>query len=42
MKTAEAHALLLKWSRRGESNSRPADYESAALPLSHAGNKIIT
>ena len=28
------------WSRRGELNSRPADYESAALPLSYVGSKI--
>ena len=27
----------IAWSRRGELNSRPADYESAALPLSYAG-----
>jgi hypothetical protein len=27
------------WSRWGESNSRPADYESAALPLSYTGIK---
>jgi hypothetical protein len=27
----------LVWSRWGESNSRPADYESAALPLSYTG-----
>jgi hypothetical protein len=26
------------WSRRGELNSRPADYESAALPLSYVGS----
>lgn len=25
------------WSRRGDLNSRPADYESAALPLSYVG-----
>ncbi len=25
------------WSRGGASNSRPADYESAALPLSYPG-----
>lgn len=24
-------------SRRGDSNPRPADYESAAIPLSHDG-----
>ncbi len=28
----------IAWSRRGELNSRPADYESAALPLSYAGS----
>jgi hypothetical protein len=28
---------LFKWSRRWDSNPRPADYESAALPLSYAG-----
>ena len=27
------------WSRRGELNSRPADYESAALPLSYVGSQ---
>ena len=26
-----------KWSRREDLNFRPADYESAALPLSYAG-----
>ena len=25
------------WCRQGESNSRPTDYESVALPLSYAG-----
>jgi hypothetical protein len=25
------------WSRQGDLNPRPADYESAALPLSYAG-----
>jgi hypothetical protein len=29
--------LFLKWSRRWDLNPRPADYESAALPLSYAG-----
>jgi hypothetical protein len=29
--------IFMKWSRWGESNSRPADYESAALPLSYTG-----
>ncbi len=28
---------LIPWSRRWDSNPRPADYESAALPLSYAG-----
>ena len=28
-----------EWSRRGELNSRPADYESAALPLSYVGSR---
>ncbi len=27
---------IFKWSWRRESNSQPADYKSAALPLSHA------
>jgi hypothetical protein len=31
------NVLLKEWSRWGESNSRPADYESAALPLSYTG-----
>ena len=30
--------LKKRWSRRVESNHRPADYESAALPLSYAGH----
>jgi hypothetical protein len=29
------------WSRERESNSRPADYESAALPLSYLGQNLI-
>jgi hypothetical protein len=29
--------LRCKWSRGRELNSRPADYESAALPLSYLG-----
>ena len=29
--------LLKVWSRGRELNSRPADYESAALPLSYLG-----
>ena len=28
---------ICKWSRRWDLNPRPADYESAALPLSYAG-----
>ena len=28
----------VKWSRGRELNSRPADYESAALPLSYLGS----
>ncbi len=31
----------LLWSRRWDLNPRPADYESAALPLSYAGNPGI-
>jgi hypothetical protein len=27
------------WCRRGESNPRPRDYETLALPLSYAGTK---
>jgi hypothetical protein len=29
--------LLIKWSRRAGLNRQPADYESAALPLSYVG-----
>jgi hypothetical protein len=29
------------WCRRGESNPRPRDYETLALPLSYAGTKTI-
>ena len=29
-----------KWCRRGESNPRPRDYETLALPLSYAGTVI--
>ena len=32
-----ARKLLKRWSRGRELNSRPADYESAALPLSYLG-----
>ena len=30
-----------KWSRERELNSRPADYESAALPLSYLGPNAV-
>src|SRR5580700_8017592 len=30
-----------KWCRRRESNPRPRDYETLALPLSYAGTKTI-
>src|SRR5207244_2120459 len=33
--------LLKVWSRGRELNSRPADYESAALPLSYLGQSLI-
>jgi hypothetical protein len=33
--------LIFFWSRRGELNSRPADYESAALPLSYVGSQAF-
>ena len=29
------------WSQRWDSNPRPADYESAALPLSYAGTGLL-
>ena len=29
------------WCRRGESNPRPRDYETLALPLSYAGTKVM-
>ncbi len=29
--------LEIMWCRRGESNPRPRDYETLALPLSYAG-----
>jgi hypothetical protein len=32
--------LLKKWSREWELNPRPADYESAALPLSYLGQTL--
>jgi hypothetical protein len=31
-----------KWCRRGESNPRPRDYETLALPLSYAGTGITS
>jgi hypothetical protein len=31
----------IEWCRRGESNPRPRDYETLALPLSYAGTKTI-
>ncbi len=33
--------LVRIWCRRGESNPRPRDYETLALPLSYAGPKAI-
>ena len=32
-----SNLLILQWSRRSDLNRGPADYESAALPLSYAG-----
>jgi hypothetical protein len=32
-------SLLKSWCRRGESNPRPRDYETLALPLSYAGTR---
>ena len=29
------------WSQRRESNPQPADYKSAALPLSHVGVNVL-
>ena len=29
----------MEWCRRGESNPRPRDYETLALPLSYAGTR---
>jgi hypothetical protein len=29
---------ISQWSRRGDLNPRPSDYESLALPLSYAGS----
>ena len=31
------HKKFKEWCRRGESNPRPRDYETLALPLSYAG-----
>ena len=36
-KTAKPLIIKSRWS---ESNRRPADYESAALPLSYTGRKV--
>ena len=33
--------IRTKWCRRGESNPRPRDYETLALPLSYAGVKQL-
>ena len=41
---AVRNVLLIKtkeWCRRGESNPRPRDYETLALPLSYAGGKQL-
>src|SRR5258707_4583244 len=38
-KTGEVFGI--QWCRRGESNPRPRDYETLALPLSYAGLKAI-
>ena len=32
---------MMYWCRRGESNPRPRDYETLALPLSYAGTKTV-
>jgi hypothetical protein len=34
------HYSITSWSRRGDLNPRPSDYESLALPLSYAGIDI--
>jgi hypothetical protein len=34
--------LRQEWCRRGESNPRPRDYETLALPLSYAGTGTTT
>ncbi len=33
--------IAFLWSRRRESNPQPADYKSAALPLSYVGKQSI-
>src|ERR1700720_733593 len=33
----ELETIIGHWCRRGESNPRPRDYETLALPLSYAG-----
>ncbi len=35
------HSKVVRWCRRRESNPRPRDYETLALPLSHAGTLTI-
>ncbi len=40
MRAVVSHSKML-WCRRGESNPRPRDYETLALPLSYAGLKTI-
>jgi hypothetical protein len=40
-KAFDGNAQRLKWCRRGESNPRPRDYETLALPLSYAGAATI-
>src|ERR1700730_16949838 len=37
LRTNISRAISEEWSRGRELNSRPADYESAALPLSYLG-----
>lgn len=31
----------IRWSQQGESNPRPTDYESVALPLSYTGSLSV-
>ena len=33
--------VLVTWCRRPESNQQPTDYKSVALPLSHAGRRMV-